>query len=88
MFGAENGGILPDNSLQGTCGICGEPATTGLLGISLPLPEGLPLGKPHKCKGCGLIICGKHFSASRQKCVRCETGKDSWCKTPGMPGQS
>jgi hypothetical protein len=84
MFPPETSGILSDNQLPNTCGICGEPVG-GILGLALPLPEGLPLGKPHKCKTCGKLICSKHFSASRNLCVRCETGRDSWCKTPDMP---
>jgi len=69
-------GILPDHSLKGTCGICGEPVDP-LLALA-----GLALGKQNKCQTCNQIICGKHFSLSRQKCVKCETGRDSWCKIP------
>ncbi|MBS1989963.1 MAG: hypothetical protein JSS86_21450 [Cyanobacteria bacterium SZAS LIN-2] len=79
MFPSDIGGILPNKPLQGTCAICGEPIDP-LLGA-----VGLPLGKVNKCKECGQPICAKHFSQSRSKCVRCETGKDSWCKTPDMP---
>jgi hypothetical protein len=80
MFPSDISGILPDQALKNTCGICGEPINP------LESLAGDPLGKPRKCKTCKQQICGKHFSASRQQCVKCETGRDSWCKTPDIPG--
>jgi hypothetical protein len=76
MFPSDLQGILPDNGLKSTCAICGEP-----IDIMEKL-AGFPLGKPSQCKVCKQPICSKHFSKSRQKCVKCETGRDNWCQTP------
>jgi hypothetical protein len=76
MFPSESKGILPDHGLKMTCAICSEPINP------LELIPGSPLGKSGTCKVCKQHICHKHFSQSREKCVKCETGRDSWCKTP------
>ena len=79
MFPSDMQGILPDHGMKMTCAICGEPLD--------PLEKlaGFPLGKPRQCSVCKQPICSKHWSNSRQKCVKCETGRDSWCKTPEIP---
>jgi hypothetical protein len=76
MFPSNTSGIVSDQGLKGTCAVCNEP-----LNVLEVLP-GFPLGKSNKCKTCNQTVCSKHFSASRQTCVKCETGKDSWCTTP------
>jgi|GEM_PF-1087933 len=81
MFPSDIGGIMPDQTIQGTCAVCGDPIDGLVFGVGLPLP----LGKVDKCKQCGKAVCSKHYSKSREKCVTCETGRDSWCKTPDIP---
>ncbi len=49
MFPSDISGILPDQMLKSTCGVCGEPIDL------LETLAGFPLGKPKKCKSCNQL---------------------------------
>lgn len=76
--------MQPTEPLIGTCGVCGAPCDPQLF----PVLNGKPLqpNKVNKCKTCHKNVCAKCFSNSREICVFCASGKNSWCKTPKMPG--
>lgn len=60
-----------------TCCVCGQPA--GHVFLSLPVASGQAA---RVCKNCGETACAKHYSKSKQLCVRCAAGRQSWCSTP------
>jgi hypothetical protein len=69
--------IQSNKPLAYTCCVCGQPAGNVL--VSLPAATGKG---PLVCKSCGETACAKHYSKSKQLCVRCAAGKESFCRTP------
>jgi len=72
--------ILPNQSLPFTCCVCGQPF--GSISVAM---AGAPGQRPGACKSCGNSACPKHFSKSKKLCVRCATGRQTWCRTPPSP---